>query len=118
MPGEKWWGIEAALRKGLRGFPGGSSLYQLLVAHGRIKPLKPQGLQRRRIQAGLSRPGLAAKVGVSYGTVVMWEQGRRLPQPDKLAKLAAVLNLSVEKLREEMRAVGEGRRKAKGIDAQ
>jgi hypothetical protein len=35
--GERWYGVEAALRRGLRGLAGGSSLYQLLLAHGRIK---------------------------------------------------------------------------------
>jgi hypothetical protein len=30
-PGEKWQGVENALRLGLRGLPGGSSLYRLLA---------------------------------------------------------------------------------------
>jgi DNA-binding XRE family transcriptional regulator len=113
MPGEKWYGVEWALRNGFRGLPGGSSLYQLLVAHGRIHPFEPRGLMLRRLHAGFSRPGLAARVGVSYGTVVIWEQGWRLPQPQIVAILAGVLGLPVEKLREEMQAVWKGRRKDK-----
>jgi hypothetical protein len=37
-PGETWSGINAALREGLRGLPGGSSLYLLLVGHRRVPP--------------------------------------------------------------------------------
>lgn len=37
-PGETWAGINAALREGLRGLPGGSSLYLLLVRHRRMPP--------------------------------------------------------------------------------
>lgn len=36
-PGENWRAIDSALYKGLRGFPGGSSVAQLLVDHG-LKP--------------------------------------------------------------------------------
>jgi hypothetical protein len=35
-PGETWAGVNAALRKGLRGLPGGITLFRLLVNHGRI----------------------------------------------------------------------------------
>lgn len=34
---ENWRGINSALSKGLRGFPGGSSIHQVLEAHGRIQ---------------------------------------------------------------------------------
>jgi hypothetical protein len=34
-PGMSWWEIDRALRGGRRGLPGGSSLYLLLVEHGR-----------------------------------------------------------------------------------
>ena len=36
-PSENWRAIDSALYKGLRGFPGGSSVAQLLVDHG-LKP--------------------------------------------------------------------------------
>lgn len=35
--GENWRAVDSALYKGLRGFPGGSSVAQLLIAHG-LKP--------------------------------------------------------------------------------
>jgi hypothetical protein len=36
VPGETWMHVEMALRAGVRGLPGGSSLYRLLKKHGRI----------------------------------------------------------------------------------
>jgi hypothetical protein len=41
-PGEKWINIAAALREGIRGLPGGSSLHKLLVKHGRVSPSEPR----------------------------------------------------------------------------
>src|SRR5882724_3686491 len=35
-PGETWAGISMALRSNIRGLPGGSSLFQLLVQYGRV----------------------------------------------------------------------------------
>ncbi len=35
---ESWPAIDQALRDGLRGLPGGMTLYRLLIEHGRIKP--------------------------------------------------------------------------------
>jgi DNA-binding XRE family transcriptional regulator len=105
LPGESWNRVQKALVAGFRGLPGGSSLYQLLVAHGRIKPIKPRGLRKRRAQAGFSRRDLATKLGMSYSRVVAWEQGRGLPRPETLVKLAGTLNVSVANLREEMKAV-------------
>jgi hypothetical protein len=35
VPGETWSGINAALRNGYRGLPGGSSLFWFLAQHGR-----------------------------------------------------------------------------------
>jgi hypothetical protein len=39
-PGETWAAVEAALQNGLRGLPGGSSLYRLLVRHRGIRRLR------------------------------------------------------------------------------
>ena len=44
--GETWAAIESALKQGGRGFPGGSSLYQLLVENRRIK--RPRGMLSTR----------------------------------------------------------------------
>jgi hypothetical protein len=37
-PGETWAGVNAALREGLRGLPGGTTLHRLLVKHRRSLP--------------------------------------------------------------------------------
>ena len=37
-PGETWAGVNAALREGLRGLPGGTTLHRLLVKHRRRLP--------------------------------------------------------------------------------
>jgi DNA-binding XRE family transcriptional regulator len=109
VPGEKWHGVEAALRRGLRGLPGGSSLYQLLQTHGRVP--SPQGLKRRRTAEGLSRRELGKRLGVAYATVVTWEQGRNLPLPAVLSALARIFAVPMEQLRAEMEAVRTSWRK-------
>src|SRR5262249_15590888 len=38
--GETWAGVNAALQKGRRGFPGGSSLARLLAKHRKVRNLK------------------------------------------------------------------------------
>jgi len=43
--GEKWMGIDQAMRHGRRGFPGGSTLAQFLAGHGR----KPLNLKREML---------------------------------------------------------------------
>jgi hypothetical protein len=40
-PGEVWRNIDAALRSGTRGLPGGDTLLQFLLRHGRIKRTDP-----------------------------------------------------------------------------
>ena len=53
-PGETWKNINAALRVGTRGLPKGSSLHQLLVAHGREQHLVAAGTPRTRVSRKLS----------------------------------------------------------------
>jgi DNA-binding XRE family transcriptional regulator len=115
QPGEKWQGIENALRMGLRGLAAGSSLHQLLAAHGRIP--RPQGLKRRRVEAGLSRRMLAEKMGVVLTALPTWEHGRSLPRSATLASLARTLRLPVAQLRAEMEAVRKSWRKKHGETA-
>jgi hypothetical protein len=38
LPGGRWDAVNAALIQGYRGLPGGTTLRQLLIKHGRIKP--------------------------------------------------------------------------------
>jgi hypothetical protein len=110
--GETWIRVERALRQGYRGLAGGSSLFQFLVAHGRIKkPLRLQGLGRRRARAGLSRRELAKQVGVVLSAVELWESTGRLPRPADLAAVARVLAVPVGRLRAEIKAAREAWRK-------
>ncbi|HTU93506.1 MAG TPA: DEAD/DEAH box helicase family protein, partial [Gemmataceae bacterium] len=49
-PGEIWRNIDAALRIGLRGLPGGSSLYKLLIEHRGVRnPTEPPDLTAEQI---------------------------------------------------------------------
>lgn len=50
VPGETWSGINAALRSGRRGFPGGSSLPRLLARHRGVRnPKAPPSLSVKKI---------------------------------------------------------------------
>ncbi|MEE2061826.1 helix-turn-helix transcriptional regulator [Rhodococcus artemisiae] len=51
-----------------------------------------------RIEAGLTRGELARLAGVSLGAVQSWETGRAMPQVDSLAKVAAVLDVPINRL--------------------
>jgi transcriptional regulator with XRE-family HTH domain len=53
----------------------------------------PQLLRRAREARGLSVPGLAAKAGVSFGSVYAWEYGDRIPTSANLCKIAAALGI-------------------------
>jgi len=49
-PGETWSGVNAALRSGRRGFPGGSSLARLLAKHRGVRnPKQPPPLNEKQI---------------------------------------------------------------------
>jgi len=54
-------------------------------------------MERRKAQ-GMTREELAAKAGVSYGGVVKWETGERLPRVDFAIKIAKALKTTAEKL--------------------
>jgi hypothetical protein len=46
-PGETWAAVEGALREGCRGLPGGSSLHQLLMKHGRKTGRSPRSRDKQ-----------------------------------------------------------------------
>ena len=48
-------------------------------------------LKLRRIAMGLSQEKLAALVGVSQGTISLWERGTIRPRKKHMAKLVEVL---------------------------
>ena len=61
--------------------------------------LEPQALRRARVAAGLTQHELARLVGVAGGErVSRWERGLSTPQPDILARTAAVLGVDVDSL--------------------
>lgn len=49
-----------------------------------------------RTRQGLTQKELAVQLGVSYSTISMYERGRRQPDLDMLAKLAAFFGVSVD----------------------
>ena len=51
-----------------------------------------------RSKAGLSQAELAAEIGVTNKAVSKWEVGKAKPGLDKIRKLAAVVQISVEEL--------------------
>jgi hypothetical protein len=60
-PGEKWLGIDQALRRGRRGLPGGSSLARLLRSAG-LGPAR-RGRPPRAVQEKGNRPGISKSAG-------------------------------------------------------
>jgi transcriptional regulator with XRE-family HTH domain len=50
-PGDTWAGVQAALRQGYRGLPGGTSLYRLLKKHCQVPGPRP-ALRRSRERSG------------------------------------------------------------------
>jgi DNA-binding XRE family transcriptional regulator len=47
--------------------------------------MRADEIRAKRLALGMSRTHLAAYLGVSYWTVVQWEQGRRIPQMDEFS---------------------------------
>ena len=54
-------------------------------------------LRRKRRSVGLNQQGLADRLAVNQSTVAKWERGDR-PAPDKLAALAAFLDLPLSRV--------------------
>lgn len=58
-----------------------------------------QTIRRRRTAAGITQPDLAQAIGVPTSTVFRLEQGDvRAPDPDKLQRIATVLEIEAEEL--------------------
>ncbi len=51
-----------------------------------------------REKIGLTQVGLAEALGVTQACVAMWENGKALPNSDKLPKLAEVLGCTIDDL--------------------
>ena len=87
------------------------------VKKSRLSPARIRGL---RIKLGLSQNDMGVLIGVSQGTVVMWESGKFAPRKDKKAALIALRKLGkrevrkvLEKKEEEMRTIKSLRGKKK-----
>lgn len=51
-----------------------------------------------REKNGLTQVALAEAIGVTQACVAMWENGKALPNSDKLPKLAEVLGCTIDEL--------------------
>lgn len=56
----------------------------------------PQRLKQLRKEKGLTQVTLAETLGVSKGTVAMWETGKRMPGFDMLARLSELFDKRVD----------------------
>ena len=67
------------------------------------KEVKPgmNSFKKARLVAGYTQAQLARLVGVSCVSVSQWENGKNLPNVNRLHELAEILGTSVEKLLEE-----------------
>ena len=60
-----------------------------------------QRIEALRVEKGLSRPALAAALGLPRMSVETFETGRQTPSPDQQAKLAQYFGVSLSYLRGE-----------------
>ena len=56
----------------------------------------PERLKQLRKEKGLTQVTLAEELGVSKGTVAMWETGKRMPGFDMLARLSELFDKRVD----------------------
>ncbi len=57
-----------------------------------------QRLRALRTERGMSRQELAAKLGLTYFSVVQYERDERAPRPEVLARIADILSVSLDYL--------------------
>ncbi len=58
----------------------------------------PRRLESLRTNRGLTKWGLAEKIGVSDVSIGYWERGKRVPSAENLAALARVFNCTMDYL--------------------
>ena len=56
----------------------------------------PERLKQLRKETGLTQVTLAEELGVSKGTVAMWETGKRMPGFDMLARISELFDKRVD----------------------
>lgn len=54
--------------------------------------------RKMRERAGLTLQAVGALVGVTHAAVSQWEQGVKMPRAERLTKLAAIYNCTVDEL--------------------
>lgn len=57
-----------------------------------------ENLRRARDRAGLTQAQVADRMGISYSTYACYETDKRKPNPEKIKKLAEILNTSADAL--------------------
>ena len=57
-----------------------------------------ENIQKLRKQANMSQEQLAEKIDVTRQTISNWELGETAPNPEQLKKLSKELNISIDKL--------------------
>jgi len=62
------------------------------------KTLNIENIRLAMEKAGLSQSNIANKLGVSREAASKWLSGKKLPRPDKLLRLALLLNLKLDEL--------------------
>ena len=65
-----------------------------------VKEILATNIVKYRNKLGLSRAGLAKKIGVTEQAIGQYERGTRTPQIDVICKIADVLNVSVDTILE------------------
>ncbi|MGN0011723.1 MAG: helix-turn-helix domain-containing protein [Candidatus Bruticola sp.] len=58
-------------------------------------------IKNARKQAGLKQADMAEKVGVSVTSVSLWENGKQVPDFEKIKKIAQVTGLSIDYFSDE-----------------
>ena len=58
----------------------------------------PERLKQLRKEKGLKQVTLAESLGVSKGTVAMWETGKREPSLEKVGEISDLLGVSTDYL--------------------
>ena len=55
-------------------------------------------IRELRERLGISQSELARRMGVKHRSVIQWETGKAMPTADKLPKLAAILEVTIDEL--------------------
>lgn len=68
----------------------------------RLPEVFRENLRAARIRSGMSQRALAAEIGISPNSVVLWESGKASPTLSSVVKLATALGIPPEALLSEV----------------